>query len=68
MTRPISKKQLALLYFPSDTPRTASAHLMRWIRRNTKLSQALALAGYRCRDKYFSPRQVELIYEYLGEP
>lgn len=64
----VAKKQLAMLYFPGDAPRTASVHLMRWIRRNADLSAALAATGYHPRDKYFSPRQVALVYEYLGEP
>ena len=64
----IAKNQLAMLYFPGDTPRTASVHLMRWIRRNAALVRALEETGYRPRDKYFSPMQVGIIYQYLGEP
>lgn len=63
------KSELALLYFP-DTPsaHTAVNHLMSWVRRNPALRGELERMGYRKSAKCFTPREVRLIVEYLGEP
>lgn len=67
--RSYSKKELALLYFPTATnSHTAVNHLMAWIRRCTPLYESLMKIGYQKNAKYFSPREVKLIIEYLGEP
>ena len=67
--RAYSKKELALLYFPTSySPHTAVNHLMSWINRCTPLSDRLHEMGYRKTDKFFSPRQVAEIVEHLGEP
>ena len=63
-----TKKELALMYFPESTPSTAVNHLMAWIRRCTPLWAALQAKGYQRMSKSFTPRQVSLIVEYLGEP
>ena len=63
-----SKKELAVLYFPDSEPRTATAHLMRWIANCKPLEAALRQAHCDPKAKYFSPRQVKLVVEYLGEP
>ena len=64
-----TKKELALCYFPSAvSPHTAVNHLMSWINRCTPLREALEGQGYRKTSKWFSPREVRLIIEYLGEP
>ena len=39
--RAYTKKELALMYFPDSSPRTAVSHLMSWIRRCTQLWQQL---------------------------
>lgn len=63
-----TKKELALMYFPDSTPRTAVGHLMTWICRCKPLVEDLEASGYEKSAKAFSPRQVKLIVEYLGEP
>ena len=64
-----SKKELSLLYFPTAyTPHSAVNHLMNWINRCEPLRQALEAQGYQKRSKWFSPREVRLIVEHLGEP
>lgn len=63
-----TKQELGLLYFPDSTPAVASAHLMRWIGRNTELSGKLRKSGYTKSSKVFWPTQVKLIIEILGEP
>ena len=66
--RAYTKKELALLYFPDSTPRTAVSHLMAWIRRCTQLWQQLQQTGYQTTCKTFTPRQVRAIVDQLGEP
>ena len=67
--RSYSKKELALCYFPSaDNPHTAVNHLMSWVNRCTQLRKALEEQGYQKTSKWFTPREVKLIIEYLGEP
>ena len=66
--RAYTKKELALLYFPDSTPRTAVSHLMAWIRRCTQLWQQLQQTGYEPTCKTFTPRQVRTIVDQLGEP
>ena len=63
-----TKKELALMYFPDSNPRTAVNHLMSWIYRCTPLLGQLKTAGYEKNSKAFTPRQIKLIVEYLGEP
>ena len=66
--RAYTKKELALLYFPDSTLRTAVRHLMAWIRRCTQLWQQLQQTGYQTTCKTFTPRQVRAIVDQLGEP
>ena len=67
--RPYSKRELAKMYFP-DTAQaeTAVANLRNLMRRNNEMMCELAAAGYRPRDKVFTPRQVAIIVRFLGEP
>lgn len=66
--RSYSKKELALLYFPDSTPETAVKHLMALIRRNDMLWDALQESGYYFKSKTFTPRQVQLIVDWIGAP
>ena len=63
------KSDLALLYFPdASSAHTAVNHLMSWIQRNPLLKEQLAKMGYRKSSKYFTPKEVAIIVECLGEP
>ena len=67
--RSYSKKELALLYFPTAaTPHAAVTHLMSWIRRCAPLAAELEKHGSRKTAKWFIAREVRLIIHYLGEP
>ncbi len=67
--KPYGKSELALLYFPkTDSPHTASNHLMSWIRRNPILVEELRKLGYRKSAKFFTPNEVALVVKYIGEP
>ena len=64
----ISKRQVALSYFPDVKPHTAVCHLMAWILRCDKLCRELKQMDYHKNCHYFTPRQVNRIQYYLGDP
>ena len=67
--RTYSKKELALCYFPQcENPHTAVNRLMRWINRCAQLHKALKDHGYQTSSRWFSPQEVRLIIQYLGDP
>ena len=63
-----SKKELALLFFPGSTPRTAVNHLMGIIRRCDPLWDKLLAMGYNTNRKTFTPLEVAAIVEWIGAP
>lgn len=60
--------ELALLYFKNIQPKSASTQLARWIRRDEELWEELLLAGYRKGQKVFTPLQVTILVDHLGDP
>ena len=63
------KSELALLYFPNAaTASGALSNLNYWIRCNNTLTMALQKCGMPPHSKFFTPKEVSLIIEYLGEP
>ena len=67
--RTYGKSELALLYFPAScTAHTAVNHLMSWVNRCKDLKRELEKAGYKKTAKYFTPKEVTKIVEYLGYP
>ena len=59
--------RLALLYYP-DRGYKRAVHLFRQEIRETRgLYQALLDLGYRGNERILTPRQVQVIEEYLGE-
>jgi len=66
--RSYSYCELAMLYFPNSTKRSASSQLGRWVRQNEKLKMQLIELGYKPRKKILTPVQVKLIVELFGEP
>ena len=64
----MGKGELAEMYAPDLSPHAALNRLSRWIDYNPQLSEALRQTGYRRHARRFSPRQVELIFQFLGEP
>ena len=63
-----SMKELAGMYFPHSSARSASVQLKRWFVYNKILMEALTNAGYVSGQKLLTPKQVQLIFEMLGEP
>ncbi len=64
-----TKAELAMLYFPDClSSTTAVKHLMAWIRRNEMLKKELERLGYLKTARLLTPKEVEAIVYYLGEP
>lgn len=66
---PYTKRELARLYFPrTENVESAVANLRNLFKRNKELMDSLQKSGYNPHNKSFTPRQVRLIVDYLGEP
>lgn len=66
--KPYSKKELALAYAPNLSMSGALNRLAAWIKHNPQLLSALLQTGYTPNQRVFTSKQVELIFEFLGEP
>lgn len=60
-------QELAMLYFPHNTPQSASNQLKRWMMKGT-LPARLYAVGYTSGQKILTPRQVGIIVSHVGEP
>lgn len=61
-------QELAQLYFPNILPASASSQLTRWIARDEELREALRRAGHRPGTRIYTPLQVSILIDHLGEP
>ena len=66
--RSYSYCELAMLYFPNSTKKSASAQLGRWIRGNEKLKILLNNSGFTAGKKILTPNQVKILIEIIGIP
>ena len=66
--RVYAKSELAQLYTPNICPRAACKKLLTWIKRNAELHDALLRSGLTPHSKEYTPYQVRLIVDALGEP
>lgn len=66
--RVYSKAELAMLYNPTQCVSVALDTLARWMRMNGPLLKELEAVGYNKYRRSFTPREVELIFKYIGEP
>jgi len=64
----MGKGELAGMYMPKATVAVARAYLISWIKNNEQLKKELEEAGYTSRAKLLTPKQIEIIFNYLGEP
>lgn len=53
---------------PEISPKSAASELRKWIGKSPGLTEALSATGLRTKDKRYTPAQVELIVEAIGEP
>lgn len=60
--------ELAQLYFPSISKKSASWQLTLWINQSPKLKLDLARTGRKKRQRLLKPYQVSLIVKEFGEP
>lgn len=68
MHKTMTKKELAVLYFPHLRPHKAVGHLARWLAAAPSLMAQLEEAGYVKTQQTLTPRQVDLITSHLGDP
>jgi hypothetical protein len=62
------KHELAQLYFPDSKVHAARQRLHRWIYGCPELMQELRRCGFKPASPGFSPREVGLVFQYLGTP
>ena len=66
--RTFGRTELAQLYSPDLTAEAAWKKLKRWITLNRDLTQELQQLGYTPSQRSFTPKMVEHIFYWLGEP
>ena len=64
------KSHLAHLFSPNLSQESANRRLRRWINGDQKLCEELRKVGFfdHQRDHFFTKKEVELLFEYIGEP
>ncbi len=62
------KQDLAMAYFPDHSKESASKRLANEIHSNKPLMAALQATGYTRSRKILSPKQLQIIFSFLGEP
>jgi hypothetical protein len=60
--------ELAQLYFPNISKKSASAQLRRWIKLSDTVLPMLKNLGYKPGTRLLAPVQVKVIVEEFGEP
>ena len=60
--------ELAQLYFPNITKKSASAQLRRWIKMSKAVMPILINLGYKPGNRLLTPVQVKVIINEFGEP
>lgn len=66
--RSYGKAELAMLYFPTATPRVALNRLVRWINRCPELKQSLCSGCAGKFSHFYTRQQIAEIIEFLDEP
>ena len=62
------KQDLAAVYFPDHSKESASKRFAHEIHSNKPFMDALQATGYSRPRKILSPKQLQIIYSFLGEP
>lgn len=63
-----SKSELALRYMPNVQAASARRTMRAWIHNNPEFAAALEKAGYTDLAVLLTPAQVQIHYDFLGEP
>jgi len=62
------KADLALMYHPGMSARCAMGKMRRWINRNTELKRKMLEAQVSALNHKYTPKEVAILVEFLGEP
>lgn len=62
------KADLALMYHPNLSARAAMGKMRRWINRNAELKKRLMEVQINLLNHTYTPKEVAIIVEFLGEP
>ena len=68
MSQFMFKQDLAMAYFPDNSKETASKRFAREIHTNEPLMAELSRTAYSPKRKLLSPKQLQIIFSFLGEP
>ena len=68
MSQFMFKQDLAAAYFPNNSKESASKRFAHEIHSNKPLLAALQATGYSHPRKILSPKQIQIIFSFLGEP
>jgi hypothetical protein len=60
--------ELAQMYFPNISKRSATDQFRKWLVNSTSLMENLKNTGYKPKTRLLKPIQVKLIIESFGEP
>lgn len=66
--RSYGRSELASIYMPDIEAQSASKTLKKWIQKYPGLAEALSTTGLEPSARRYTPAQVRLIVEALGEP
>lgn len=64
----IFTQELAQEYFPSNSKTRARRLFTNMVKRNSMLYKALLEEGWTTNMRILTPRQVDIIYSYVGRP
>jgi hypothetical protein len=62
------KEELAVKYHPGIKPKSAMDKMRRWISMNPELNRKMIEAQICAQSHSYTPRQVAILVEFLGEP
>lgn len=68
IVRAYGRTELAQMYSPNLQPESAYSRLRRWIAYNPRLSSCLMKDGRMPKRRVFTPEEVRIIIDCLGEP
>lgn len=60
--------ELAMLYFETSDGKNARRRLMRNMQQDRMMWEELLEARFQMRQRFFTPRQYEVVVRYMGEP
>ncbi len=60
--------ELAQMYFPSISKKSAAAQFRRWIRMSKTVLPTLENLGYRIGNRLLTPAHVKVLVDEFGEP